>query len=679
VLTGARLGTSPRMILTPERGEELHSQLQQRKQTMRTYIVTRAARRRGLAGLAALALPLGILAMSGSPAEAHAAPGSPIEVFIDTTGSSATADAIQNGFWGYEGGSPSDGTVAAPSFFDIDGSSLPALTGLFPNIGDVRVAFVDTSSDGATEHPVAATGQTVDQVFGAGGADVWFMDAGVGSSLSGNDNPNDGVAVVSTPAEYTNWFNAGQPVQGFDNNLVLHDADTDAVSAKPQGKSILDRWAAGDDISMVFYLSTGAAVNGKPVVKVGSDGHAITAYMPFTTVAKPGDASRTSAGYVDTAFGVPAVNTTTTLAATPASPQVAGTAISLDAHVAADTGTATGSVEFFDGPTSLGTHAVDGTGHAVLAGVNLAVGTHQLTATFTPAGAFSGSTTASQLAYQITAVPVVPTHVAAAAVPGADSAAPVALTATVTSDDTTCPTGPVVFKEGATVLETVPAPTSSPCVFAVNHAFATPGAHTVTAVFTPAGNYGISQNSVTFSLAAPAGVSTDDQTIVGTVPAGTITITTPYTDAAPLDLGDLHLTSDLSQYTANATFKQIHLLDTRAGAQPWAVTALAGALANGASSINGQNVGLTDLVVDNTGGFVQQPGLGTIAVVDNPAASPAKAPADAGSLGLGGTPKTVMSDTQGPADVQYQGTLTLNAPTTTQPGLYKGIITFTAS
>ena len=72
-------------------------------------------------------------------------------------------------------------------------------------------------------------------------------------------------------------------------------------------------------------------------------------------------------------------------------------------------------------------------------------------------------------------------------------------------------------------------------------------------------------------------------------------------------------------------------------------------------------------------------GLGIISGTDNPAASPAVAPSDAGSLGLGGTPKTVLSSTRGPSDVTYHGTMTLNAPTTTPNGLYTGTVTFTVA
>jgi hypothetical protein len=641
---------------------------------MRTQLTSRVTRRRTLAGLAGLALPLGAM-WAAAPANAHPAPGSPIEVFTDTTLSSTVSDAIQNGWWGHEG-APSNGTGTGTTFLDLDGSDLTALGNVFPDLGNIRVAFVPTSPTGTTEHPVASAGQTVDQVFGA---NSWFLDGGFGTSLSGNTNPNDSVAVISTGAEFDAWFQAGQPVQGFDNSLVLHDvtAPGTPVSTAPQGKSLLNRWPAGTSISMVFYESTGANSNGKPVVQVGADGHAMTAYMPFTTVAKPGDAVRTSAGYTNTAFGQPAVSTTTTLVATPASPQLVGTAVTLNATVAAASGTATGSVQFKEDGSNLGSPvAVDGTGHAVLAGQDLgAVGTHNLTAVYTHTGNFADSQS-SQLAYQLTAVPVIPTHTAASATPGADASVAVHLTATVTADDATCPAGSVAFKEGGNTVGTDNTADAS-CGYSADPVLAA-GGHTIIAVFTPTNTnaYGVSQSQgQVFSLAPPAGVSTDEQPIKVTVPAGTITITTPYTAADPLVLPDMALTGDLSELQSTATFSGIHLLDNRAGALPWTVSALASDLASGPNTINAQNVGLTNLVLD---GATQ---LGTApTTTDNPAAQPAVASGAAGSAGLGGTtPHTVLHGAAGPNDVQYKGTLTINAPTTTQAGTYEGVITFTAS
>jgi hypothetical protein len=627
--------------------------------------------RRGVAAAAAVALPLVVLATTGGAAFAHEAPGSPVEVFVDSTGSADLADAIQNGWWGHEGGAPGTGT--GTSVLDLNGSDSD-LASTFPDLSKIRVAFVTTSSDGSAEHPAVSAGES------AGDAFTWFMDAGLQTGLNGNTNPNDSVNTVSTGAEFNAWDTAGQPVQGYDNNLVSHDvtAPGTPVSTAPKGKSILNRWATGAHVSMVFYATTGAVdAHGQPIVAVGSDGHAITAYMPFTTVAKPSDAVRTSAGYVSEDFGAVAQNTTTTLGTSVASPQPANTPVDLTATVAPASGSdvPVGSVEFFDGSTSLGTGTLNGSGVAHLNNQVLAVGTHSLKAVYTPANtqtlAFNTSTSSTS-SFVINGIA---TTTAAGATPGADVTAPVDLTATVTPAGVT---GSVVFKDGASTIAG-PVTVDNTGLATASHTFNTPGSHTVTAVFTPdagSSNYSGSNGSVTFTLAPPSGVSVDTQTVTATIPTGTITVTTPYTPANPLDLGTLALTPALDGYKGSAQFNDIHVIDTRDGALPWALTAIAGNLGDGSGHfINGENLGLTNLTPE----AANNPGIGVITTHDNPVPAVPLAPSDTGSAGLGGVPHTVFSANQGPSDVLYSGTLTLFAPTTSVSGLYTGTITFTAS
>jgi hypothetical protein len=613
---------------------------------------------------------------AAGPASAHTAPGSPVEVFIDSTASANLADAIQNGWWGHEGAAGGTGTL--PSVFDLNGSS-PNLAATFPSLNKIRVAFVATSADGSAEDPTVTPGKSVDQVF------PWFTDAGLQTGLNGTTNANDSVTTISTGSEYDAWFAAGQPVQGYDSSLVSHDvnAPSSPVSAAPKGKSILNRWPAGTNISLVYYVTTGANVNGKPVVAVGSNGKAIVSYMPFTTVAKPGDAVRTSAGYNSVDFGAVAQNTTTTLTTSVASPQPNGTPVDLTATVAPVSGTdvPVGSVQFFNGAASLGTAPLSG-GAATLPAQVLTVGTHSLTAVYTPTNTQTLAFNTSTSAAKSFVISQTATTTAAAATPGADVNAPVSLTAQVGPSGVT---GSVIWKDGGV---TVAGPTTiNGSGFAsATHTFSTPGSHTVTAFFTPdaaSSNYSASSGAVTFTLAAPSGVSTDSQSVTATIPTGTITVTTPYTPASPLDLGTLALTPALDGYKGSATFKDIHVMDTRDGALPWSLTALAGNMTDGTHFINGENLGLTGVAPEttdiNNAPVSNNPGVGIITATSNPVPAVPLAPGDTGSAGLGGIQHTVLSANHGPSNAWYSGTLTLFAPTTTVSGLYTGTITFTAS
>ncbi|SNT03669.1 Ig-like domain-containing protein [Actinacidiphila glaucinigra] len=107
--------------------------------------------------------------------------------------------------------------------------------------------------------------------------------------------------------------------------------------------------------------------------------------------------------------------TTTTLAATPASPVVQGTAVKLTATVAP--AAAGGSVRFLDGATAIGSPVTVSNGTASLTTTALGVGTHALTAAFTPADAAAYKPSASAaLPYTVKVKP--PVVVTAAKVTG---------------------------------------------------------------------------------------------------------------------------------------------------------------------------------------------------------------------------------------------------------------------
>jgi hypothetical protein len=172
-------------------------------------------------------------------------------------------------------------------------------------------------------------------------------------------------------------------------------------------------------------------------------------------------------------------------------------------------------------------------------------------------------------------------------------------------------------------------------------------------------------------------VCTDTQYIQATVPVGTLVINTPYVDAAhALNLGTLVLSPDSTQLQGSATFANIKVTDTRSGNLPWTVSALASNLTDGGANpnsvINNQNLGLTNITSTPGTGFT-----GTVTPHNNPAAA-GVAPGAAGNAGLGGTTTHAVADAnKGLGTVTMQGTLTLNAPSSTEPGLFTGTITFT--
>jgi hypothetical protein len=86
-------------------------------------------------------------------------------------------------------------------------------------------------------------------------------------------------------------------------------------------------------------------------------------------------------------------STDTTLTAAPSGTSEEGQPVDLTAVVMSSNGAATGTVEFLDGVTSLGSEALTG-GVAHLTVTTLAAGAHTLSASFTPAGLFAASVSA---------------------------------------------------------------------------------------------------------------------------------------------------------------------------------------------------------------------------------------------------------------------------------------------
>jgi hypothetical protein len=113
------------------------------------------------------------------------------------------------------------------------------------------------------------------------------------------------------------------------------------------------------------------------------------------TLGRHVDEFRTSIRVTGANWSIPvATPTSTTLAVSPASPVTAGTEVTLTATVAPTA--AAGTVEFRRGSTPIGSSPVAG-GAATLATTALPVGTHALTAVFTPTDStsYTGSTSAA--------------------------------------------------------------------------------------------------------------------------------------------------------------------------------------------------------------------------------------------------------------------------------------------
>jgi hypothetical protein len=392
--------------------------------------------------------------------------------------------------------------------------------------------------------------------------------------------------------------------------------------------------------------------------------------------------------------------TTTTLAASP-SPAQTGQTVTLTATETPATG---GTVQFVDGTSNIGTPvAVNASGVATTTVSYSAVGSHNLSAIFTPtqatkpypAGsnpfAFSGSTGTTSL--NVTA-PVPTTSTALNVQQDGTAGDAATLTATVTP--ATAP-GSVAFTDNGTAIAgTVTQNPQGTYTLSLASGFAA-GNHSVVAKFTPTdptqfqASSSPASNFITSAPLTGACAQTGSQcnataNVDAVVPVGTLSISTPYTSSNVLHLGTLHLVNNNTLLTTSATIaptaaQGIQVTDTRSGNLPYNVTALCTNLTNPltppagtVNTINAENLGFTAPTKDTTG--LTAGAVATFAT--NLAAANGVAPSDTGSAGLGGTTAhQLVNVNQGLGTFYFGGTFTLNAPTNTSAGTYSGTLSFT--
>jgi Bacterial Ig-like domain (group 3) len=353
--------------------------------------------------------------------------------------------------------------------------------------------------------------------------------------------------------------------------------------------------------------------------------------------------------------------TTTALSAAPPSGASTGDAVDLTATITPSS--ATGSVEFFDGATSLGT-AVVSSGSATIS-TSFAGGTRSLSAEFTGTGVYGDSS--GSLSYTVGAAATSTALSVDNATP--DGYAPVTFHADVTAGATTLGSGKgsVTFRDGATpVCSNVPlTATGADCTAAVG--FAPNTVRSITAQFNPAvaADYSTSTSSaLTVTVGAAAGALPALQNVVVTVAPGALSISTPYNDTTnPFDLGTALMNANGTAIQASATLSAqdggITVTDTRAGDPGWTASAsLADFSGPGAATISGDAVSFSGLSA--TGDTT--PTLSSIAALGG-------APEPFATTGAGAGSGTTVID----------GTLSLSAPTTTPAGSYTALLTLTVA
>lgn len=338
-----------------------------------------------------------------------------------------------------------------------------------------------------------------------------------------------------------------------------------------------------------------------------------------------------------------------------------GDSVDLTATVAPSD--AAGDVEFFAGTTSLGTATVSA-GTATLTTAALPVGNPvQVTAEYL-GGNYSASTSAA-LDVVVAPAPAIDTaSVLTVDVTSGDAYQAATLTCTV---DPAGAAGTARFLDGTVALGT--APVSAGVAVLTTNALGA-GAHSLTCEFVPtdSGLYNPS-TSVAVDASYTLAGAVDEQTVVVTIPVGTISITTPYTPEAPLDLGTAVLDTTDSTYSASAPFGDITITDTRAGNLGFTASVVSSSFVSASSdSFGGIFAGLTDLAATQVTGNALQASNVTL-TNHAPAADGLDVPKVFAHYNAGLPLGTA----------QIAGTFGIDqVPTSVTPGLYTATVTFTA-
>ncbi|WP_137875496.1 Ig-like domain-containing protein, partial [Rhodococcus sp. Q] len=340
------------------------------------------------------------------------------------------------------------------------------------------VQFKDGATDIGAPVPVNAGTATLNHAFTTvGNHDVTAVYSGDAthnpstSAVSGVD-----VTVVGT----TTALNVpATAVTGAAVDLV--------ASVDPAGATGTVEFKDGDTVLGTAPVTDGTATLSHTFTTAGS--HSITA-------AYSGDASNapsaSAASTVDVTIAV--VDTTTTLNV-PATAKT-GTAVDLTATV--NPAEATGTVEFKDGDTVLGTAPVNA-GVATLNHTFTTDGTHSITAAYSGAEGFATSVSALGTVDVSTDPVIVDTTTTLNVTGTAVTGTAVDLTATVNPAEAT---GTVEFKDGDTVLGTAPVTGGTATL---GHTFTTAGSHSITAAYSGAEGFaGSSSTPSTVSVTDPA-------------------------------------------------------------------------------------------------------------------------------------------------------------------------------
>lgn len=378
-----------------------------------------------LAGAAALALATGLLVIGGGAAYAAVTPA--WEPDADALGSLTFYNASGNVVTGGSLSSSPVAVYAAASSAGRAGTNLAQLKAFTPQVGVAPALWSGDTLTGSTNFPVTggpasvasltvpvSTGTNVDFSF-----NDYIGEFPNNTTTAGYQNLYELRLYDSGPgiAQQSKYWRVDVQVDTVAGTWSVAFPTTTATTTTLTG-SPASPVVSGTSVTLTATVAPAAAgsvafFDGATNIGAGTY-NAATGMATFTTTPSAGSHSYkavfsssdsnfagSTSNTLAYAVGTP---TSTTLTASPASPQTVGSGgtapVDLTATVA-PTGVA-GTVEFFDGTTDLGgADSYTAATGVALKHVTLSPATHQLVATFTPASGPFVSSTSAVLSYVV--------------------------------------------------------------------------------------------------------------------------------------------------------------------------------------------------------------------------------------------------------------------------------------
>lgn len=307
-----------------------------------------------------------------------------------------------------------------------------------------------------------------------------------------------------------------------------------------QGVTLTAKIASPNQVTgTVQFFDGGVAIGTQPVVSASDTATLVTSFSTLgthvITAVYSGD-NLNAASTPNTPLNLVVQQTTSLIVTSSANPAAEFASITFTARLTGWTIAPAGSITFTEGSKLLGTAVLNGAGVASLPAPSLAVGNHSIIAAF--AGDANDFASQYPFTQTINLAPTSTSLTSSATI--VQFSTPITFTAVVTGVPASTPTGSVAFKDGSTLLATVPINTSGVATY-VNTTLPA-GSHTIIATYLGDIDYADSTSAQTVNVTIQQTVSNTaiSASTANSIASRPITLTAGVTAAGAVPTGTVN-------------------------------------------------------------------------------------------------------------------------------------------